>query len=96
MPRLHTFHFDIATEYVSINEQQPNPTPDDIRRTFTERGYHVDCYIDYGIYNSGRCHVYSSSFDMERMCHITHSFPGGMFINVRVLHQTVEFGQSFP
>ncbi|CAF1310975.1 unnamed protein product [Rotaria sordida] len=66
MPRLHTFHFDIATEYVSINEQQPNPTPDDIRRTFTERGYHVDCYIDYGIYNSGRCHVYSSSFDMER------------------------------
>jgi hypothetical protein len=34
MPHLHTFHFDIVTEYVRINEQQPKPTPDDIRRTF--------------------------------------------------------------
>ena len=76
MPRLHTFHFDIVNEYVSINEHQPKPTPDDIRRTFTERGYHVDCYIDYRFYNSGRCHVYSLPFHSERMCHITHSFPG--------------------
>ncbi|CAF3591643.1 unnamed protein product [Rotaria sp. Silwood1] len=87
MPRLHTFHFDIVTEYVSMNEQQPKPTPDDIRRTFTERGYHVDCYIDYEFYNLGRCHVYSIPFDNERLCHITHGFPGGMFINVRVLQR---------
>ncbi|CAF3838903.1 unnamed protein product [Rotaria sordida] len=66
MPRLHTFHFDIVTEYIRINEQQPKPTSDDIRRTFTERGYHVDCYIDYDFYNLGRCHIYSCSFDMER------------------------------
>ncbi|CAF4901034.1 unnamed protein product, partial [Rotaria sp. Silwood1] len=87
MPRLHTFHFDIVTEYVSMNEQQPKPTPDDIRRTFTERGYHVDCYINYEFYNLGRCHVYSIPFDNERLCHITHGFPGGMFINVRVLQR---------
>jgi hypothetical protein len=85
MLHLHTFHFDIVTEYVSIDGKQPKPTPDDIRRTFIARGYHVDCYIDYQFYNSGRCHVYSLPFQMERICHITHSFPGAMFINVRVL-----------
>ncbi|CAF3263786.1 unnamed protein product [Rotaria sp. Silwood2] len=91
MPHLHTFHFDIVTEYVRMNEQQLKPTPDDIRRTFTERGYHVDCYIDYGFYNSRRCHVYSIPFDNERMCHITHGFPGGMFINVRILRMKDDF-----
>jgi hypothetical protein len=91
MVHLHTFHFDIATEYVSINLQQPKPTRDDIRRTFTERGYHADCYIDYQFYNSGRCHVYSLPFHSERMCHITHSFYGGTFINVRVLRMMDEF-----
>ncbi|CAF3615150.1 unnamed protein product [Rotaria sp. Silwood1] len=107
MPRLHTFHFDIVTEYVSMNEQQPKPTPDDIRRTFTERGYHVDCYINYEFYNLGRCHVYSIPFDNERLCHITHGFPGGMFINVRVLRMKddihpfehkffAEVSRSFP
>ena len=50
MPRLHTFHFDIVNEYVSINQQQPKSTPDDIRRAFKERGNDVDCYIDYGFY----------------------------------------------
>jgi hypothetical protein len=84
MPYLHTFHFDIVTDHVTIN-QQHRPTPDDIRRTFMERGYNVDCYINYQFYNSGRCHVYSLPFHMERMCYITHSFPDGMFINVRDL-----------
>ncbi|CAF4934528.1 unnamed protein product [Rotaria sp. Silwood1] len=91
MPHLYTFHFDIVTEYVSINEQQPKSTPDDIRPTFTERGYHVDCYIDYEFYNSGRCHVYSLPFHTKRICHIMHSFAGGMFTNVRVLLKPVEF-----
>ncbi|CAF1399029.1 unnamed protein product [Rotaria sp. Silwood1] len=91
MPHLYTFHFDIVTEYVSINEQQPKSTPDDIRPTFTERGYHVDCYIDYEFYNSGRCHVYSLPFHTKRMCHIMHSFAGGMFINVRVLRMKDDF-----
>ncbi|CAF3794837.1 unnamed protein product [Rotaria sp. Silwood1] len=91
MPHLYTFHFDIVTEYVSINEQQPKSTPDDIRPTFTERGYHVDCYIDYEFYNSGRCHVYSLPFHTKRICHIMHSFAGGMFINVRVLRMKDDF-----
>jgi hypothetical protein len=85
MPHLHTFDFDIVTEYVSINEQLPRPTPDDIRRTFMERGRHVDCYIDYQFTGSGRCHVYAVPCYMERLCNITHGFPGGMFINVSVL-----------
>jgi hypothetical protein len=93
MPHLHTFTFDIATEYVQIN-QQPKPSADDIRRTFIERGYSADCYIDYGHINSGRCHVYSVPFDMECMCHITHGFPGGMFRNVRVLYLQ-DFFHSF-
>ncbi|CAF4836385.1 unnamed protein product [Rotaria sp. Silwood1] len=91
MPHLYTFHFDIVTEYVSINEQQPKSTPDDIRPTFTERGYHVDCYIDYEFYNSGRCHVYSLPFHTKRICHIMHSFAGGMFTNVRVLRMKDDF-----
>ncbi|CAF4461548.1 unnamed protein product [Rotaria sp. Silwood2] len=92
MPHLHTFHFDIVTEYVRMNEQQLKPTPDDIRRTFTERGYHVDCYIDYGFYNSRRCHVYSIPFDNERMCHITHGFPG---VKTNVTHTIgAEFGSK--
>lgn len=33
----------------------------------------------------GRCHVYSLPFHMERMSYITHSFPGGMFENVRIV-----------
>ncbi|CAF3464194.1 unnamed protein product, partial [Rotaria sp. Silwood2] len=68
-----------------MNEQQSKPTPDDIRRTFTERGYHVNFYINYTFYNSDRCYVYSIPFNNERMCHITHRFPGDMFISIRVL-----------
>jgi hypothetical protein len=86
LPHLHTFHFNIITEFVRINQQQPKPTPDDIRRTFIERGYNVDCYIDYEFYNLGRCHVYSLPFHMEFLYHISHNFSGGMFINVRVLY----------
>ena len=84
-PRLHTFHFDIVNECVRVDEEQPKPTPDDIRHTFKERGFDVDCYIDYRFYTSARCHVYSVPFPLERMCPITRSFPGGMFINIRVL-----------
>jgi hypothetical protein len=79
MPHLHTFTFNIATEYVLIN-QQPKPSADDIRRTFIERGYSADCYIDYDYIDSGRCHVYSLPFEMDCICHITHGFPGGMFV----------------
>ena len=75
MPYLHTFHFDIVTEHV--NQQQFKTTPDDIRRTFIERGHNVDCYFDYE-YGIGRCHVYSLPFHIDRMYQITSSFPGGI------------------
>jgi hypothetical protein len=49
--------------------------------------YSVKCYIyiDYHHNNIGRCHVYSLPFNMERIQHITHSFPVGRFMNVGVL-----------
>jgi hypothetical protein len=90
MVHLHTFIFDIVTECVMIYAQ-PELSPDDIRRTFIEKGHHVDCYIDYHYRNIGRCHVYSLPFNMERIRHITHSFPGGMFMNVRVLRMCDDY-----
>ncbi|CAF1498670.1 unnamed protein product [Rotaria sordida] len=84
MSHLHTFIFDIVTENVMGN-QLLRPSVDDIRRTFIEKGHCVDCYIDYHYNSIGRCHVYSLPFNMERIYNITHKFPGGMFMNVRVL-----------
>jgi hypothetical protein len=64
------------------------PSFDDIRRTFIERGYNIDGYIDCKkdlnmIWS--RCHVYSIPSNMEYIQIISHSFPGGIFMNVRVL-----------
>ncbi|CAF3397645.1 unnamed protein product [Rotaria sp. Silwood2] len=84
MLHLQTFHFDIVTQYITINEE-PRPCSDSIRRTFTEAGRDTDCYVDYYLNGTGRCHVYSLPFTLERIRHISHSFPGGMFINVRIL-----------
>jgi hypothetical protein len=83
MPHLVKFCFDIVT-HVTISGQV-NPSSDDVRRTFIERGHHVDCYIDYFKYRSDRRHVYSVPFNMNRIFAIKHSFPGGNFINVRIL-----------
>ncbi len=93
MPYLHTFIFDIVTEHVNIN-QHLKPSPDDIRRTFIERGYSADCYIDYDYIGSGRCHVYSLPFEMDCIYYITHGFPGGIFRNVRALSLR-DFSHSF-
>jgi hypothetical protein len=106
MPHLHTFIFDIATEHVMFNGQF-KPYPDDIRCSFIKRGHDVDCYIDYDLAGSGRCHVYSLQFNMGRIYPITHSFPGGMFVNVRNLRMRdlyhsfehgffVQISHSFP
>lgn len=92
-PYLHTFIFDIVTEHVNINGQV-KPSFDDIRRTFIQRGYNVDGYIDSNNYlNSmwNRCHVYSLPSNMEYIQPISHSFPGGMFMNVGVLRMRDEY-----
>ncbi|CAF1480718.1 unnamed protein product [Rotaria sordida] len=75
MPHLHTFTFDIVTVIVR-NNQQYKPSSDDIQRTFIEKGYHVDCYVDYDDITLDRCHVYSLPFNMKHIHDITHSFPG--------------------
>ena len=46
MSYLHTFIFNIITEYITIDEELL-PTPDDIGRPLIQRGYNVNCYIDY-------------------------------------------------
>ncbi|CAF3344928.1 unnamed protein product [Rotaria sp. Silwood2] len=92
MPHLHTFTFDIVTDILR-NNQQFKPSTDDIQRTFIEKGYHVHCYVDCHDFNTGRCHVYSLPFNMKHIHYITHSFPGGMFMNVRVVHM---FDLSHP
>lgn len=63
------------------------PSAHDIQRSFLENGLHVDCYIDYGENHfdlgSGRCHVYSIPFTLDRIIHPSHGFPGGHFSYVR-------------
>ncbi|CAF4236934.1 unnamed protein product [Rotaria socialis] len=93
MSHLHTFIFDIANDNTIINAHS-KPSSDDIRRTFIERGHHVDCYIDYHTDKIGRCHVYSLPFTMERIHYITSRFPSGMFMNVRVL-RVCDIDRSF-
>jgi len=84
MPYLHTFIFDIVTEYVVIEEDQL-PTYDDIRRPLVEKGHNTDCYIDYDPAVIIRCHLYSVPLDMHQMHFISNNFPGGLFIHVRIL-----------
>jgi len=84
MPYLHTFIFDIVTEYVIINEKLL-PTSDDVRRALIQRGYNVGCYIDYVCNRTGRCHIYSLPFTLERIQEITIKFPGSVFMHVRHL-----------
>jgi hypothetical protein len=84
MSHLRTFNFDIATEHV-IMDKELLPTSDDVRHRLIQRGYNVDCYIDYNIDGKGRCHFYSLPFTMERMHSLTNNFRGGLFMNVRKL-----------
>ncbi|CAF4007103.1 unnamed protein product, partial [Rotaria magnacalcarata] len=93
MSRLHTFIFDIVTRGTMTNAEI-QPSADDIRRTFVQIGIHVDCYMEYNSHGIGRCHVYSLPFTMTHIHIITYNFPGGMFINVRVL-RIIDFVHSF-
>ncbi len=93
LTHLHTFIIDFVTEDVRLHPQVM-PSPDDIRRTFIQNNHNVDCYIEYHSALQGRCHVYSLPFVMERIHTITHSFPGGMFMNVRLLN-IFDFEHSF-
>jgi hypothetical protein len=106
MSHLHTFMFDIVSDNTIVNAHF-KPSPDDIRRTFIENGHDVDCYIDYFTDEISRCHIYSLPFTMEHIHSITSQFPGGMFMNVRVLYVSdivrsfentffVKISRSFP
>ncbi|CAF3340005.1 unnamed protein product [Rotaria sp. Silwood2] len=106
MPYLHGFNFDIVTEIVIIKNEYL-PTSDDVRRPLIEKGYNVDCYVDYLGTERGRCHIYSVSSTMERMHVITNKFPDGIFMNVRMVYVSdsmhsieydffVRISQAFP
>jgi hypothetical protein len=106
MSHLRTFIFDIVTENVMINKESL-PSSDDIHRTFIQKGYLVDCYIDYSRNKKARCHIYSLPYTMNRLNSISNNFPGGLFVNVRrlTIHDEihsfehdffVHLSQSFP
>ncbi|UJR07473.1 hypothetical protein I4U23_011762 [Adineta vaga] len=84
MPHLRVFNCDLITDFVRI-DGHVKPSADDIRCTFDQIGYHVNCYIDCNYNSSNRCHIHSIPFRMDRMHHITHNFSGGTFMTVRVL-----------
>ncbi|CAF1327772.1 unnamed protein product [Rotaria sordida] len=85
IPYLHSFIFDIVTKDDIIDEEYL-PTSDNVRRALIRKAYNVGCYIDYLSTESGRCHIYSLPFTMERIQEITKKFlPDGVFINVRKL-----------
>ena len=84
MSYLHTFHFDIVTEFSNFPGQL-TLTCDDIRRRFIVRGLHVDCSIEYHYDRAHRIHVYSIPSNMEHIQCITSCFSGGIFPNVRNL-----------
>jgi hypothetical protein len=85
MPHLRTFTCDIVTEHV-IMDKELLPTTDDVRYALIQRGYNVDCYIDYyDARGMGRCHIYSLPFTMERLHRLTNNFSGDRFMNVRRL-----------
>ncbi|CAF3363887.1 unnamed protein product [Rotaria socialis] len=66
LPHLHTFVFDIITDFVRSTGHF-EASADHIRRTFIQRGHHADGYIDYHHSNMRRCHVYSVPLKMECM-----------------------------
>ena len=84
MPHLNRFQFDIVCDDSFINSNF-KPSSDSIRRTLIESGCDADCYIDYNTNELVRCHIYSLPFTLDRIHNITSRFPGGNFINVRIL-----------
>ena len=86
--RLHTFSFEIVHEETVLHA--PLETREAIRHAFKQRGYDVDCYIDYNAPFGDQCHIYSFPFPIDRMDKITHNFPGGIFVNVRYLNMVDE------
>lgn len=93
MPNLNKFIFDIVCDDSRINSDY-KPSADYIRRTFIENGFDTNCYIDYYRNALARCHIYSLPFTMERIHYITSRFPGGIFMNVRIL-RVVDIARSF-
>ncbi len=81
---LRTFIFSIITEGVDLSEELI-PSHDVISHALIERGYDLDCYTDYNVFNRGQCHIYSLPFTMDHMHIHSSKFPGGLFLTVRYL-----------
>ncbi len=85
LTKLNQFQFDIVCDEFIIRSDF-KPTSDFIRRTLIENGYNADCYINYITNELARCHIYSLPFTMDRIHKITSRFPGGNFVNIRILY----------
>lgn len=99
MAHLRTVHFDIITDFVKVNgDIMPSEDDDDdIRHTLIEKRHHADGYIDYhgcSVLIFHQCHVDSVLFIVDRLFQIKHSFPGGTFHDIRMLHIHEDIHQS--
>ncbi|CAF4212839.1 unnamed protein product [Rotaria sp. Silwood2] len=75
MSYLHTFIFNIITEDVTMDEEHL-PVPDDAKSGLIQRGYNVNCYVDYNVLSKAECHIYSIPFSMDSMEIRSSKFPG--------------------
>ncbi|CAF4075465.1 unnamed protein product [Rotaria sordida] len=66
MSYLHSFICNIITEDVTMDEEHL-PVPDDAKSGLIQRGYSVNCYVDYNVLSKGECHIYSIPFSMDSM-----------------------------
>jgi len=82
---LHTFIFNIITEFVTMDEELL-PTADDVGRALIQKGYKVSCYTDYNGFCQGQCHIYSLPFTLDCMHTHSNKFHGGLFMTVRYLY----------
>ncbi|CAF1153859.1 unnamed protein product [Adineta steineri] len=86
MPRLNQFSFSIES-FIFINNQINLPSTEDIQCTFVDFSNNkVISYVDYFAKTGhGRCLSYTYPSLMQYYGIITNNFPGGSFINVRIV-----------
>jgi hypothetical protein len=86
MSRLSRFSFSIDS-YIFANSETNLPSSEDIQSTFNDfSNLQILCYVDYFPKTKlARCLIYSCPSLLQYYGAITNHFPGGLFINVRVV-----------
>ena len=87
LPQLQKFTFYIETVVENAESHAPLQTNEAIQRSFSGRDYQqVASFVHNDADNtSGKCQIYSLPYDFEYFLDLDKSFPGGVFLQVRVL-----------